>query len=121
MAVGEERGGGVAAHQPVTDLGQAFGIGDRRQQVAEAGGGAGIEARLGQPTQQCPLLVDTLRKAFRNALCVALLTAFHNTLSTTFPEPLLGPLGDPFHQRHARLLQRPYRRHQRSRAANRRL
>ena len=45
IEAGEERGGGLAAHQPVTDLGQPFGIGDRRQQVGQAGSGFGIEAR----------------------------------------------------------------------------
>ena len=38
-----------------------------------------------------------------------------NALCAAFPEPLLGPFSDPFDQRHTRLLQRPYRRHRRSR------
>ena len=73
IEAGEERGGGVAPHQPVTDLGQPFRIGDRCQQVGQAGSGVGIEARRRQPTQQCPLLVDTLGKA--------LFTTFRNTMS----------------------------------------
>ena len=73
VEAGEERGGGVAAHQPVTDLREPFRIGDRRQQVGQAGGGGGIEARRRQPAQQCPLLVDTLCTAFRNTLFTAFL------------------------------------------------
>ena len=49
---GEELGRGVAAHQPVTDLGQPFRIGDRRQQVGQARGRFRIKARRRLAAQQ---------------------------------------------------------------------
>ena len=73
--MGEERGCGVAAHQPVTDLGQLFRIRDRRQQVGQAGGGVGIKARRCLATQQCPLLVDTLGNMVTMVLTLAALAA----------------------------------------------
>ena len=79
-----------------TDVGQPFGIGDRRQQVGQAGSGFGIEARRRLPA--------AARVAGRRPV-----RDLPQCLARPSPEPLLGPLGDPFDQRRARLLQRPYR------------
>ena len=59
------------------------------------------------PAQERPLLVNTLFDP--------LFASFRKTLLASFPEPLLGPLGCPFDQRHPDLLQRPHRRHHRAR------
>ena len=49
---GKELGAGVAAHQPVTDLGQPIRLGDRRQHVGQASGGIVSEARRRHPAQE---------------------------------------------------------------------
>ena len=63
------------------------------------------------PAQERPLLVNTLF----DPLFEALFASFRKTLLASFPQPLLGPLGCPFDQRHPDLLQRPHRRHHRAR------
>ena len=99
IEAGEKLGGGVATDQPLADLGQAFGFGDRPHHLGQAGGGVVAEARRRLTAQQGPLLLKTLFEA----------------LLASFAEPLLGPFGYSLDQRHRDLLPRLERRYHRTR------